>query len=64
MKINDRFPPELLQILTHFYRGEVQRATDWRKRLDTTTNWAIIAMTATFSWSFASSETNPSGHLV
>lgn len=52
MKINERFPPELLNVITHFYRGEVQRATDWRKRLDTTTNWAIIAMTAAFSWTF------------
>ena len=58
MKINERFPPELLAILTHFYRGEVQRATDWRRRLDTTTNWAIIAMTATFSWAFAGGDSS------
>jgi uncharacterized membrane protein len=28
--------------LSHFYRGELQRANTWRMRLDATTNWAII----------------------
>ena len=64
MKINERFPPELLQVLTHFYRGEVQRATDWRRRLDTTTNWAIIAMTAAFSWTFGQSNPHPDNHII
>ncbi len=64
MKINERFSPELLNVVTHFYRGEVQRATDWRKRLDTTTNWAIIAMTATFSWAFRSVEAGVESHIV
>jgi uncharacterized membrane protein len=44
-----KFPSENLNTLTHFYRGEVQRATDWRRRLDRTTNWAILATTAAFS---------------
>ncbi len=52
MKAQERFPAEHLQVLTHFYRGEVQRSTDWRVRLDITTNWAVIATTATFSWAF------------
>ncbi len=47
-----KFPPENLNTLTHFYRGEVQRSTDWRRRLDLTTNWAILATTAAFSWAF------------
>lgn len=64
MKINERFPPELLNILTHFYRGEVQRATEWRKRLDMTTNWSIIAMTVTFSWAFRSMEAALESHIV
>jgi len=44
-----KFSTENLNSLTHFYRGEVQRATDWRRRLDRTTNWAILATTAAFS---------------
>ena len=36
-KARERFPSEYLQVLTHFYRGEVQRETEWRRRLDLTT---------------------------
>lgn len=50
----EKFPTEYLQVLTHFYRGEVQRETDWRRRLDLTTNWAIITTMAAFSWTFSS----------
>lgn len=32
-------------VMTHFYRGELGRIMTWRQRLDTTTNWAIIAST-------------------
>jgi len=28
--------------MAHLYRGEVQRMTVWRQRLDTTSNWAIL----------------------
>ena len=52
----ERFPSEYLQVLTHFYRGEVQRETEWRRRLDLTTNWAIITTMAAFSWTFSSWE--------
>jgi len=40
-------------VLTHFYRGELGRIMVWRERLDRTTNWAIIAVTAivTYEWS-------------
>ena len=38
--------------LAHLYRGEVYRSTVWRTRLDSTTNWAVvatgIALSATF----------------
>ncbi len=44
--------PENLQVLAHFYRGEIYRSAVWRTRLDVTTNWAILASTATFSWAF------------
>ena len=26
----ERFPSDYLQVLTHFYRGEVQRETEWQ----------------------------------
>ena len=32
--------------MTHLYRGEMNRLTVWRQRLDVTTNWAIILVTA------------------
>jgi uncharacterized membrane protein len=37
--------------MVHLYRGEMQRMTVWRSRLDTTSNWAILLSTgiATFT---------------
>lgn len=35
--------PEYVAALVHFYRGEIYRATQWRLRLDTTTNWSILS---------------------
>ena len=35
---------EYITALVHFYRGELHRATMWRVRLDTTTNWSIISV--------------------
>ncbi|SEV86910.1 DUF2270 domain-containing protein [Halobacterium jilantaiense] len=43
---------------TGFYRGEVDRATTWRSRLDQTTNWAVVVVAAVLTWSF-SSESRP-----
>jgi uncharacterized membrane protein len=34
---------EWMQLMIHFYRGEMNRATVWRQRLDVTTNWAMAA---------------------
>lgn len=34
---------EWMQLIIHFYRGEMNRATVWRQRLDVTTNWAMAA---------------------
>ena len=59
-----RSPFESLQVLTHFYRGEVQRETEWRRRLDLTTNWAIIATMAAFSWTFSSVEPTGFGSVT
>jgi uncharacterized membrane protein len=34
---------EFVTVMVHLYRAEMQRANVWRQRLDTTTNWAVIA---------------------
>ena len=57
MKFDERFPRDTLPVLAHFYRGEVHKATIWRQRMDATTNWAILATTATFSWAFTAAAT-------
>ncbi|HNP36103.1 MAG TPA: DUF2270 domain-containing protein [Woeseiaceae bacterium] len=45
--------PEYFNVMTHFYRGELQRAMVWRERLDTTTNWAVLSMAGVLSYSFS-----------
>jgi len=47
--------------MTHFYRGEMQRATTWRTRLDATTNWAVVTVGGALTFSF-SAQQNP--HFV
>lgn len=44
---------EFVTAMVHFFRAEVQRANVWRQRLDTTTNWAVVATGATLSISFS-----------
>lgn len=43
---------EYVTALAHFYRGEMYRAQAWRSRLDTTTNWAVIATLGIMTFSF------------
>jgi uncharacterized membrane protein len=43
---------EYITALSHLYRGELQRSISWRIRLDTTTNWAIIAAVGILTFSF------------
>lgn len=38
--------------IAHFYRGEMNRLTVWRTRMDFTTNWAVIAAVGLLSFSF------------
>lgn len=38
--------------MAHFYRGEMNRLTVWRTRMDVTTNWAIVATLGLLSLSF------------
>jgi uncharacterized membrane protein len=35
---------EYISALVHFYRGELDRSTQWRLRLDNTTNWALFSV--------------------
>ena len=51
----EEIPSGHLQVLAHFYRAEIYRSGVWRSRLDVTTNWAILAAIAAFSWSFSAS---------
>ncbi len=43
---------EYITALVHFYRAEMHRATVWRVRLDTTTNWAIVTTMAVVTFTF------------
>lgn len=37
----------------HYYRAEVYRETNWRNRLDVTTNWSIVTTGAILSFAFS-----------
>ncbi|NHN58027.1 MULTISPECIES: DUF2270 domain-containing protein [Halorussus] len=45
-------------VLAHCYRGEMDRVTTWRQRLDQTTTWAVTVMAAILTWAFSSPD-NP-----
>lgn len=47
--MDPRNPP---QVLVHFYRASVQHADTWRRRLDATTNWAVVTTAAVITVSF------------
>lgn len=49
---------EFVTAMVHFFRAEIQRANVWRTRLDTTTNWAVVATGATLSIAFSQSNVN------
>lgn len=44
---------EFVTAMVHFFRAEVHRSNVWRQRLDTTTNWAVVATGATLSIAFS-----------
>lgn len=46
-------------VIAHLYRGEVYRATLWRTRLDTTTNWAVVTLGVALSITFSSPQASP-----
>lgn len=37
----------------HLYRGEIHRMKFWRERLDRTTNWAVLVISAILTWAFS-----------
>jgi uncharacterized membrane protein len=43
---------EFTTAMVHFFRAEISRANVWRQRLDTTTNWAVIATGAAITIAF------------
>lgn len=45
---------EFINLLSHYYRGELARMMSWRDRIDRTTNWAIGAVAAMLSVSLSS----------
>ncbi len=47
--------------MIHLFRGEIQRSNTWRTRLDSTTNWAIVATAAAISFAFTEAGGN---HIV
>ena len=55
---------EFVTAMTHFFRAEVQRANVWRQRLDTTTNWAVVATGATLSIAFGQASVHHSVILL
>ncbi|MFC7231903.1 DUF2270 domain-containing protein [Saliphagus sp. GCM10025308] len=51
-------------VAAHLYRGEVERVTTWRERLDETTNWAVTVMAAILVYAFSSDGTSHAILLV
>ena len=47
-------PEGFHQSMVHLYRGEMQRMTVWRSRLDTTSNWAILLSTGMTTFTLGS----------
>ena len=47
---------EFVTAMVHLFRAEIQRANVWRQRLDTTTNWAVVATGATLSIAFSQAD--------
>jgi uncharacterized membrane protein len=44
---------EYIAAMVHFYRGELQRTLEWRKRMDTTTHWALLTTVGIVTFSFS-----------
>jgi uncharacterized membrane protein len=51
-------------VIAHLYRGEVDRAVNWRTRLDSTTNWAVTVIAGILAYAFSNEDTAHSIVLV
>lgn len=51
-------PSSTFTMMGHFYRGEMDRMTTWRTRLDQTSYWAVTIVAAILTWAFSSPD-NP-----
>ena len=43
-------------VLVHFYRAAVVHADVWRRRLDATTNWAVVTTAAVVTFAFGEAQ--------
>ncbi len=48
--------PDFYTTTSHLYRGEMNRLTVWRQRLDITSNWAIILATGLTTFTLGSAD--------
>jgi len=55
---------EKMTALVHLLRAEVTRSNVWRQRLDTTTNWAVLATGAALSFAFGERDLHHSVILI
>lgn len=60
----ENFPEAFYGFIYHYYRAEVYRETNWRNRLDTTTNWSIVVTAAMLSFVFSNPQAPPSIILI
>jgi len=51
-------------VAAHLYRGEVDRAVNWRTRLDSTTNWAVTIIAGILAYAFSNSQVSHAIVLV
>lgn len=57
-------PDSYYGFIFHYYRAEVYRETNWRNRLDTTTNWAIVVTAGIVSFTFSYSHISHAALLL
>ena len=51
-------------VMAHLYRGEMDRAVNWRQRLDQTTNWAVTIIAGILAYALSNSSVSHAIILV
>ena len=46
-------------VMAHLYRGEMDRVTMWRQRMDESTKWAVTVIAAILVYAFSSGDASP-----